>query len=107
MSESTLCMKNRVLAAIPQGSWKSARLLAGEFGIDERTLRDVISSLRRDGHPICSGNKGYMFSHEPEDLKEAGNRLMSHGFDEIERGKAMIRLADKIVSEKNQLKMAI
>lgn len=45
------------------------------FGIGSRTLRSYISSMRQEGVPICSNEKGYWIAASPDEIKRTVKRL--------------------------------
>ncbi len=45
------------------------------FCIDGRNLRRKISSLRRDGNPICSNEHGYFYADTQQEINETVCRL--------------------------------
>lgn len=47
------------------------------FSLDGRTLRRKISSLRRDGFPICSDETGYYYAETQEEINNTVCRLNS------------------------------
>ena len=45
------------------------------FSMNGRTVRRLISSLRQDGHPICSSCKGYYYAKTQEEINRTVSRL--------------------------------
>ena len=45
------------------------------FSMNGRTIRRLISSLRQDGHPICSSSKGYYYAKTQEEINRTVLRL--------------------------------
>ena len=45
------------------------------FSLNGRTVRRLISSLRQDGHPICSSCKGYYYAKTQDDVNDTVSRL--------------------------------
>ena len=45
------------------------------FSLDGRTLRRKISSLRQDGHPICSDETGYYYAENQREINATICRL--------------------------------
>ncbi|MBR6331746.1 MAG: hypothetical protein IKR78_01245 [Dehalococcoidales bacterium] len=45
------------------------------FSMNGRTIRRLISSLRQDGHPICSSSKGYYYAKTQEEINKTVSRL--------------------------------
>ena len=52
-----------------------SRELERLFSIDGRTLRRKISSLRQDGHPICSDETGYYYAESQKEINATICRL--------------------------------
>ncbi len=45
------------------------------FSMDDRAVRRKISALRKDGHPICSGDVGYYYAENKKEINTTVNRL--------------------------------
>ena len=52
-----------------------SRELEHLFSMDGRTLRRKISSLRQDGHPICSDETGYYYAESQKEINATICRL--------------------------------
>ena len=52
-----------------------SRELERLFSLDGRTLRRKISSLRQDGHPICSDEAGYYYAENQKEINATICRL--------------------------------
>ena len=52
-----------------------SRELERLFSLDGRTLRRKISSLRQDGHPICSDETGYYYAGNQREINATICRL--------------------------------
>lgn len=52
-----------------------SRELERLFSIDGRNLRRMISALRMEGYPICSGDTGYYFADSQVEINATINRL--------------------------------
>ena len=52
-----------------------SRELERLFSMDGRTLRRKISSLRQDGHPICSDETGYNYAESQKEINATICRL--------------------------------
>jgi hypothetical protein len=48
-----------------------------------------------------------MYSEDPETLRRYASRLLSHGYDEIARGNAMLRLAEVSIVLKGQIPLPL
>ena len=48
----------------------SSKTLEAAFSIDGRIIRRCISSLRKEGVPICSGSTGYYYAKTQEEINE-------------------------------------
>lgn len=53
----------------------SAGDLATLFNLTKRSLRTVVTDLRKESYPICSSNSGYWYSVNPEDIEKTARRL--------------------------------
>lgn len=53
----------------------SAVELSSMFNTTKRGIRSAVTELRKSGYPICSGNEGYWYSTEPDDLQATISRL--------------------------------
>ena len=53
----------------------NSRELSEMFNITNRQLRNIVTTLRQEGNPICSSSNGYWYSNEPEDLSKTIHRL--------------------------------
>ena len=54
-----------------------SRQLEQLFSIDGRNLRRKISSLRKDGYPICRDDNGYYYAQTQQEIRETIQRLNS------------------------------
>ncbi len=45
------------------------------FGISNRTVREYVTKLRKEGYPICSDNTGYYYANTQEEINETIKRL--------------------------------
>ncbi|MBQ5959881.1 MAG: hypothetical protein IJL53_04350 [Firmicutes bacterium] len=45
------------------------------FSLDGRSIRRIISELRKEGCPICSDQKGYYFAKTQQDINKTVSRL--------------------------------
>ena len=45
------------------------------FSLDGRSIRRIISELRKEGCPICSDQKGYYFAQTQQDINRTISRL--------------------------------
>ncbi len=52
-----------------------SRELERLFSLDGRALRRKISSLRQDGHPICSDGSGYYYAENQKEINATICRL--------------------------------
>lgn len=53
------------------------RELAELFNLSSRELRDLITSLRQRGNPVCSSSYGYWYSTDPDDIRKTLSRIES------------------------------
>ena len=49
--------------------------LERHFGLNGRTIRRMISKLRKAGHPICSNSKGYYYAKSQDEVNDTVSRL--------------------------------
>jgi hypothetical protein len=52
-----------------------SRELRTLFNLTDKQVRNVVSSLRQEGEPICSSSYGYWYSNDPEDIRKTLKRL--------------------------------
>lgn len=45
------------------------------FNLTDKQVRNIVSSLRQSGEPICSSVYGYWYSTDPEDIEKTLRRL--------------------------------
>lgn len=57
--------------------------------IPERTVRGIVSELRKDGHPIVNLATGYEYSRDPEKIKHSAAILRSAALDMLTTAGAM------------------
>lgn len=73
-----------------------AEKLSTLFNTTKRGVRLIVTELRKDSHPICSGNEGYWYSTDLDDLDKTIIRLG-----------AQINNMEKVVEGLTQAKMKI
>lgn len=61
--------------------------------LNERRLRETISELRKQGHPIVSGTFGYMISRNPEVIMHCAKLLRNAGNEQLRMSKILRDLA--------------
>jgi hypothetical protein len=59
----------------------TSEALALRFRIPERVVRQVIRELRREGHPIGPGGRGYWYVISPDEHLIVMSKLKSRAFD--------------------------
>jgi hypothetical protein len=64
-----------------RGSASKSGELTGMTGIDDREVREIIRELRREGHPIGSGPRGFWWINEPEEHRQFLDSLKGRAFD--------------------------
>ena len=83
-------MKVRLLSFLTYPPiWIPAMKLALSLGITMRKLRSMISELRKEGHPIMSGDKGYKYAKNYDEIKTTIARIKAHALAELEIARAM------------------
>ena len=45
------------------------------FSLDDRAVRRKVSALRKEGHPICSGDMGYYYAESQREINATVGRL--------------------------------
>ena len=45
------------------------------FSLNGRSIRRIISSLRKDGNPVCSSGRGYYFARTQDEINDTVSRL--------------------------------
>lgn len=51
------------------------RELSELFNLTDKQVRNIVSSMRQNGEPICSSTYGYWYSRNPEDIEKTLRRL--------------------------------
>ena len=49
--------------------------LEQRFSLSDRSLRRMISALRKEGYPICSGDMGYYYAENQKEINSTVGRL--------------------------------
>lgn len=52
-----------------------SKVLERKLGLNGRTIRRIISSLRQEGFPICSDESGYYFADTQQEINKTVSRL--------------------------------
>ena len=73
--------------------------LEQRFSLSDRSLRRVISALRKEGYPICSGNTGYFIGKTRKDADHTANWLKDLAGGIADAGKNMEQIAAEEPSE--------
>ena len=73
-----------------------ARELAIMWDTTPRGVREIIMNLRLQGEPICSGNAGYWYATETEQMLDTVRRIRAHALKEL---KVVAKMA-KILRER-------
>lgn len=60
---------------ISESNAVKGRELRTLFNLTDKQVRNVVSSLRQEGEPICSSSYGYWYSEDPEDIDRTLHRL--------------------------------
>lgn len=63
--------------------------LASTLAISERAVRELVESLRRDGHLVGSSNRGYFLISTWEELESAAGHLRSRALSMLATRSAM------------------
>lgn len=59
------------------------------FGVTPRQIRDIVSSLRLDGEPICSDNSGYYYPATASEIQKTQALLRAQAAAMLDAAKAM------------------
>lgn len=62
---------------------------AGEIGMDPRRIRLEVNRLRKQGHQICSGDRGYWIAKDSQEVERTTNILKSRAFDLLKTARGM------------------
>lgn len=79
-----------------EGKPITTRTLQEHFGIRSRVLQHIIRILRKAGHPIISGDFGYMYTRDVGKLNLFAQRLLSASVDMIDTANVIKKIARNI-----------
>lgn len=83
----------------------SSAYLQNRFCISSRTVRRLVNQLRNDGNPICSGDKGYYYATDREELI-ASIRQMTSRIKEISKARrGLIKALEHFPDDSDQLRL--
>jgi len=83
----------------------SSAYLQNRFCISSRTVRRLVNQLRNDGSPICSGDKGYYYAADREELI-ASIRQMTSRIKEISKARrGLIKALEYFPDDSDQLRL--
>lgn len=74
----------------------TTKTLQEHFGIRSRVLQHIIRDLRKAGHPITSGDFGYMYTKDVGRLNLFAQRLLSASVDMIDTANLIKKIARQI-----------
>ena len=83
----------RILRSTSSSDPMAARMVASYSGLNQRILRDIVSSLRLRGFPVVSGDKGYWWG-TAEECRRAAKRLRAHAVEEMQAASALDHTAN-------------
>ncbi len=69
--------------------------LEQRFSVSDRSLRRMISALRKEGHPICSGRSGYYLGETREETEKTAGWLQELAGGIADAGSSMEQIARK------------
>ena len=79
--------------------------LQNRFCISSRTVRRLVNQLRNDGNPICSGDNGYYYAADREELI-ASIRQMTSRIKEISKARrGLIKALEHFPDDSGQLRL--
>ncbi|WP_312906862.1 hypothetical protein [Tissierella praeacuta] len=85
----------------------SSAYLQNRFCISSRTVRILVNQLRNDGNPICSGDNGYYYATNREELF-ASIRQMTSRIREISKvRRGLVKALEHFPDDKVQLRLDI
>lgn len=67
----------------------SAKDLGDLYNITKRGVRSVVTTLRQEGYPICSSNKGYWYSTNIADIEKTAKRLEAQAVNMVKAVKGL------------------
>ncbi len=83
----------------------SSAYLQDRFCISSRTVRMLVNQLRNDGNPICSGDNGYYYAADREELI-ASIRQMSSRIREISKARrGLVKALEHFPDDNGQLRL--
>lgn len=83
----------------------SSAYLQNRLCISSRTVRRLVNQLRNDGSPICSGDKGYYYASDREELI-ASIRQMTSRIKEISKvRRGLIKALEHFPDDSDQLRL--
>ena len=77
------------------------------FSLDGRGVRRKISSLRKDGYPICSGDVGYYYANNRQEINSTLDRLddLMVGVSDTRRGLLVSAVTQPVMTIRVTIKM--
>jgi DNA-binding transcriptional regulator YhcF (GntR family) len=93
-------MAERVLGAIPPGRDDAVtqRRLARHLGIQCRDVQAAVEELRREGYPVCTGNRGVWVTADPEEIRDQYRALRRRALHQLSNLRRMLRTAESLES---------
>lgn len=87
---------------IPEGEENAIHLknIAERMGVNKARAKYMIQNARRDGIEICSGQDGYFFAKDEEELRKFTVKLCKQGTERLKTAK---RFKQILRQNKNQM----
>lgn len=72
------------------------------FNLTDKQLRNVITVLRQDNHPICSSSLGYWYSKDPDDLVKTLHRMRAQISNMTKSIKGLHRILQEVTESEHE-----
>lgn len=83
----------------------SSASLQNRFSISSRTVRKLVNQLRNDGNPICSGDNGYYYAADREELISSIRQMTSRIKEISKARRGLIKALDHFLDDNGQLRL--
>ena len=82
----------------------SSAYLQSRFCISGRAVRKLVNQLRNDGNPICSGDNGYYYAGNRQELLESIGQMTSRIIEIAKVKRGLIKALEHFSDYSGQLK---
>lgn len=82
----------------------SSAYLQSRFSISGRTVRKLVNQLRNDGNPICSGDNGYYYAENRQELLESIGQMTSRIIEIAKVKRGLIKALEHFLDDSGQMK---